>query len=79
MAVAYAGIATVDTAGSQMTENSVVFAASGGTLDDSNNVQLTFDLAVFTGTDAKQRLLAAVELIKQRIETAKVWPVTTAS
>lgn len=79
MAVPLAGIA--DTDGIQMTENSVVFAASGGTLDASNVVQLNFNDAVFVMTtqEGKQRLLAAVELIKRRIETAKVWPITSAS
>lgn len=79
MAVFLAGIA--DTDGIQMTENSVVFAASGATLDSSNLVQLNWDGSVFDGTKAegKQRLLAAIELIKRRVETAKLWPVTSAS
>lgn len=79
MAVPRAGIA--DTDGIQMTENSVVFAASGGTLDVSNVVQLNFDDSVFVMTtqEGKQRLLAAIELIKRRVETAKVWPITSAS
>lgn len=79
MAVPRAGIA--DTDGIQMTENSVVFAASGGTLDVSNVVQLNFDDSVFVMTtqEGKQRLIAAIELIKRRVETAKVWPITSAS
>lgn len=77
MATRYAGIA--DTDGIQVTENSVVFAASGGTLDASNVVQLNFDDTVFTGQEGKQRLLAAIDLIKARVATAKVWPVTSSS
>lgn len=77
MATRYAGIA--DTDGIQVTENSVVFAALGGTLDASNVVQLNFDDTVFTGQEGKQRLLAAIDLIKARVATAKVWPVTSSS
>lgn len=77
MATAFAGIA--DTDGIQLTENSVVFAASGGTLDASNLVQLNFDDTVFTGAEGKQRLAVAVKLILERIENAKVWPVTSSS
>lgn len=79
MATFLAGIA--DTDGIQMTENSVVFAASGGTLDASNVVQVNWNGAVFDGTvaEGKQRLCAALDLIKQRIQTAKLWPVTSAS
>lgn len=77
MATRFAGIA--DTDGIQLTGSSVVFAASGGTLDASNVVQVNFDDAVFVGTEGKQRLAVAVKLLAQRIESAKVWPVTTAS
>lgn len=77
MAVAGAGIA--DTDGIQMTENSVVFFTGSGTLDSSNLVQVNFDTTAFGGNDGKQRLVAALELISQRVEAAKVWPVSTAS
>ena len=77
MATMLAGIA--DTDGIQLTENSVVFAASGGTLDSSNVVQVNWDGAVFVGPEGKQRLIAALELIEQRIQMAKLWPVTAAS
>lgn len=79
MAVFIAGIA--DTDGIQMTNNSVVFAASGGTLDSSNVVQVNWDGAVFDETtmEGKQRLVAALELITRRIQTAKLWPVTSSS
>jgi hypothetical protein len=78
MATRYAGIA--DTDGIQLTESSVVFAASGGTLDASNLVQVNFDDAVFTSSqEGKQRLVAALELITRRIQMAKIWPVTSSS
>ena len=78
MATRYAGIA--DTDGIQMTENSVVFAASGGTLDASNVVQVNFNDAVFDSTlEGKQRLVAAMELLTRRIQAAKIWPVTSSS
>lgn len=79
MAVFLAGIA--DTDGIQNTSASVVFAASGGTLDASNLVQVNWDGTVFDGTvmEGKQRLCAALDLIKARIQTAKLWPVTAAS
>lgn len=77
MAVRGAGIA--DTDGIQMTEDSVVFFASGGTLDSSNLVQVNFDDSVFTGQEGKQRLVAALELITRRVQMAKIWPVTSSS
>lgn len=78
MATRYAGIA--DTDGIQMTESSVVFAASGGTLDASNVVQVNFDDSVFGSTlEGKQRLVAAMELLTRRIQAAKIWPVTSSS
>lgn len=78
MAVAQAGIA--DTDGIQMTENSVVFATGAGTLDSSQLVQVNWDTVVFGSTpEGKQRLVAALELITRRIQTAKLWPVTAAS
>lgn len=79
MAVFLAGIAATD--GVQVTGSDVVFAASGGTLDASNVVQVNWDGTVFDGTTAegKQRLVAALRLIAQRIETARLWPVTSAS
>lgn len=77
MAVRGAGIA--DTDGIQLTENSVVFFASGGTLDASNLVQVNFDDTVFTGMEGKQRLVAALQLILKRVQMAKVWPVTSSS
>jgi|GEM_PF-7061344 len=79
MATFYAGIAATD--GPQMIGSDVLFAASGGTLDASNVVQVNWNGDVFAGPGAegKQRLVAALKLLTQRIETAKVWTVTTAS
>lgn len=77
MATRYAGI--TGTAG-QLNRGNVVFAASGGTLAGAQTVQVVFDDTVFTSTqEGKQRLLAALDLIEHAIETARVWPVTTAS
>jgi hypothetical protein len=77
MATFAAGIA--DTDGIQMTENSVLFDVSGGTLDNSNVVQVNWDSTVFTGQEGKQRLVAAMELLTRRIQTAKLWPITAAA
>ncbi|MGH9927827.1 MAG: hypothetical protein ACREA9_01230 [Pyrinomonadaceae bacterium] len=78
MAVNQAGIA--DTDGIQLTENSVVFAAGAGTLDSSFVVQVNWNDAVFTSApEGKQRLVAALDLLKERIQMAKLWPVTSAS
>ena len=77
MATMFGGIAATD--GIQFVESDVVFAASGGTLDASNLVQVNWDSTVFTGAEGKQRLVAAMELLKRRIETARLWPVTSAA
>ncbi len=78
MATRYAGIVAAD--GPQLVGSDVVFAASGGTLSGSQTAQVVFDDAVYGSTlEGKQRLLAALDLIKKRIENAKVWPVTTSS
>jgi hypothetical protein len=57
----------------------VVFFTGSGTLDSSNLVQINFDTVVFAGQEGKQRLLASLELMVSRIETARLWPVTSAS
>lgn len=77
MAVRGMGIAATD--GIQVVNSDVVGFASGGTLDSSNVVQVNFDDSVFTGQEGKQRLLAALEIIKDRVATAKVWPITSSS
>lgn len=77
MAVFYAGIAGTD--GVPMVNSGVVFAASGGTMDDSNVIQVNWDDATITGNDAKQRLIAGLKHIMQRIENSKEWPVTSST
>ena len=77
--MATSGCGIADTDGIQLTENSVVFFAGSGTLDSSNVVQVNFNDSVFTGQEGKQRLVAALKLIAQRVEAAKVWPVTSSS
>jgi len=77
MATRFLGIAATD--GIQLVGSDVVGAASGGTLDASNVVQVNFDDTVFTGQEGKQRLLAALDLIVKRIGSAKVWPITSSS
>ena len=56
-------------------------AASGGTITGaSGTVELVFDDAVFGATpEGKQRLLAAIEGLKQKVATARTWPITSAS
>jgi hypothetical protein len=54
----------------------IVGAASGGTLAGSQYLQLVWDDSVYGNTlEGKQRLRAALEMIKRRIETFKVWPI----
>jgi len=67
------------TDGIQLVGGDVVFFTGSGTLDSSNVVQVNFDTTVFSGTEGKLRLAAALQLISERIETIKVWPVSTAS
>ena len=77
MAVRGMGMAVTD--GIQVVNSDVVGFASGGTLDSSNVVQINFDDTVFTGQEGKQRLLAAIELIENRIATTPLWPIDTTS
>lgn len=77
MAVASLQVAATD--GPQVTGSDVVFDVTGGTLDNSSVVQLNYDDTVFTGIEGKQRLIAHVEIILQRLKSAKLWPATAAS
>jgi hypothetical protein len=53
-----------------------VGAAAGGTLAGGQVVQIVFDDSIFTSApEGKQRLLAAIDSIKQRVETARTWPI----
>jgi len=64
----------------QILTNSIVGASSGGTLAGGQVVQLVFDDTKFTSTiEGKQRLLAAVQMIEARLETAKSWPIDSSS
>lgn len=57
-----------------------VGAATGGTLAGSQLVQVVFDDTKFDSTpEGKQRLVAALELLVQRIQAARVWPITSSS
>jgi hypothetical protein len=71
------GIAATD--GIQLVSSDVVGAASGGTLDASNVVQINFDDTVFVGQEGKQRLMAALDLIKARVASAHAWPIVATS
>jgi hypothetical protein len=78
MATASFQIAATD--GIQLVGNDVVADIAGGTLDNSSVVQLNYDDAVFgSSMEGKQRLLAAIELIKNRVASARLWPITAAS
>ena len=77
MATASLQIAATD--GPQVIGSDVVFDVTGGTLDNSSVCQFNYDDAVFVGQEGKQRLLAYLELIKNRLASAKLWPATAAS
>ena len=77
MATRYIGL----TQGNPQVEGGlVVGAASGGTLAGSQDVQVVFDDSIY-GSDweSKQALLAAVEIILDRIASAKSWPIDVTS
>jgi hypothetical protein len=63
------------TDGPQFVRSDVVGFSSGGTLDNSNVVQINFDDTVFTLQEGKQRLLAALELMFDDIAIARTWPI----
>lgn len=78
MATRYIGLAVTD--GVQVVGGDVVGADSGGTLAGGQNVQLVFDDTVYDGTlEGKQRLLAAIDLIRARVASAKAWPISSSS
>ena len=77
MATRYIGITTT---GPQLLGSDVIGAASGGTLAGSQNVQVVFNDTVFDSTqEGKQRLLAAMDIIKKRVEVAQSWPIDSSS
>jgi len=56
-------------------------AATGGTLTGASaTVELVFDDAIYGATnEGKQRLVVAVKGILAKLESAKVWPITSSS
>ncbi|MDE2102454.1 MAG: hypothetical protein KGL39_34730 [Patescibacteria group bacterium] len=77
MAVRYIGMAQ---ANPQVEGDLVVGASSGGTLAGSQDVQVVFDDTLYDSSqDGKQRLLAALEVIFDRIASAKSWPIDSTS
>ena len=77
MAVASVQVTVTD--GPQVNGDDVTFDVAGGTLDNSSVCQFNWDDAVFVGQEGKQRLLGHLEIIKNRIASAKLWPVTANS
>lgn len=77
--MAVASVQVTVTAGPQVNGDNVTFDTTGGTLDNSSVCQFNWDDTVFVGQEGKQRLLAHLEIIEQRIEAAKLWPITAAS
>lgn len=77
MAVASVQVTVTD--GPQVSGDDVTFDVTGGTLDNSSVCQFNWDDTVFVGQEGKQRLLGHLEIIKNRIASAKLWPVTAAS
>lgn len=67
------------TDGPQVNGDDVTFDVAGGTLDNASVCQFNWDDTVFVGQEGKQRLLAHLEIIKNRIASAKLWPITAAS
>jgi len=77
MATRYLGSTTT---APQLIGGDVIGAASGGTLAGSQTVQVVFDDAVYgSSQEGKQRLLAAVEAIRDRLANAREWPITSSS
>jgi len=77
MATRYIGTTVT---GPQVKGDDVVGAASGGTLAGSQKAQVVFDDSVYgSSLEGKQRLLAALDIIRARISSAKVWPITSSS
>ena len=78
MATRYFGIPAANQI--QMQGNLVVGASSGGTLAGTQSVQVVFDDTVCDSTpEGKQRLMNAVQIIYDRINAAKSWPIDSTS
>jgi hypothetical protein len=81
MATRYIGIAT-PAAGVQVQagRTNIVGASSGGTLAGSQVCQIVFDDSVYGSTnEAKQRLITQVRSILDVMESARTWPIDSAS
>jgi len=61
--------------------NDFTGAATGGTITGSSGtVELVFDDTVYGSTnEGKMRLIAALDALKAKIQSAKVWPITSSS
>jgi hypothetical protein len=77
--MAVASVQVTLTNGPHVNGDDVTFDVAGGTLDNSSICQFNYDDAVFVGQEGKQRLLAHLKIIYDRISTAKLWPATAAS
>jgi hypothetical protein len=56
--------------------NDFVGASSGGTLAGSQYLQLVWDDSIFGSTpEGKQRLLAALKQLEDRLQTSSIWPI----
>ena len=77
--MATASVQVTVTDGPQVNGDDVTFDVAGGTLDNSSVCQFNWDDTVFVGQEGKQRLLGHLEIIKNRIASAKLWPVTANS
>lgn len=77
MAVASLQMAAVD--GPQVIGSDVVFDVAGATLDNSSVCQFNYDDTVFVGQEGKQRLIAYLDILKIRLQTAREWPATADS
>lgn len=77
--MAVASLQVIATNGPQVIGSDVVFDIAGGTLDNSSVCQFNYDDVVFPSQEGKRQLIAHLEIIKARLQTAKVWPATAAS
>ena len=77
MAVRYIGSTS---AAPQVLGSSVVGAAVGGTLAGGQVIQVVYDDTYFGATpEGKQRLVAALDFLGDRIDAAKSWPIDATS
>lgn len=71
MATASFGVTKID----PRKPSDVAFAATGGTLDGSNVLQVNYDDTVFTAAEGKERLILALRQIQLRLESGDLtWP-----